>query len=121
VYRPTKYEYERFHPLRRLQIGRKFMGLAQRLADCHAKVEVNFMRRRILKLAMPFAVLVAGLMFSSPFSSAKPDYMKREQKSCTYCHNAPNKKDLNETGRCYAEHGHSLDKCDPKRPVDSAR
>lgn len=79
------------------------------------------MRRRIFKFAMPLAVLLAGLMLSSPFGSAKPDYMKREKKSCTYCHNAPNKKDLNDTGKCYAEHGHSLDKCDPKRPVGSAR
>ena len=70
---------------------------------------------RIFKIAMPSAILVGGLILSSPFSFAKPDYMKREQKPCTYCHNAPNKKDLNEVGKCYAEHGHSLVNCNPKK------
>jgi hypothetical protein len=78
------------------------------------------MRRRILNIAMSFGVLIGGLIVSSPFSSAKPDYMKREKKTCVYCHNAPNKNSLNDMGKCYAEHGHSLDRCDPKRPVGSA-
>lgn len=78
------------------------------------------MPRRILNIALSFAILIGALLVSSPFSSAKPDYMKREKKSCTYCHYAPNKKSLNDIGKCYAEHGHSLDRCDPKRPVGSA-
>ena len=75
------------------------------------------MTRRVLKIAMPFAILTVGLILSSSFSLAKPDYMMREKKSCVYCHNAPNKRDLNEVGKCYAEHGHSLEQCDPKRRV----
>jgi hypothetical protein len=78
------------------------------------------MLRRFSRFAAPIAVLVAGLLLSSPFSSAKPDYMKRENKACTYCHNAPNKRSLNDIGKCYAEHGHTLDKCDPKRQVGAA-
>jgi hypothetical protein len=70
---------------------------------------------RLVKVAMPAAILVGGFLASSPFSFAKPDYMKKEQKACTYCHNAPNKKDLNEVGKCYAEHGHSLENCNPKK------
>ena len=70
---------------------------------------------RLVKLAMPSVILAGGFLVSSPFSFAKPDYMKKEQKACTYCHNAPSKKDLNEVGKCYAEHGHSLDNCNPKK------
>jgi len=77
------------------------------------------MRGRVLKIAMPFAVLVGGLMLCTPFSVAKPDYMKRENKPCVYCHNAPNKRDLNEVGKCYAEHGHSLERCDPTKKAVS--
>lgn len=75
------------------------------------------MSRLILKIAMPVAVLMAGLMLSSPSSLGKPDYMKKEKKVCTYCHIAPDKRDLNEIGKCYAEHGHSLEQCNPKKRV----
>ena len=68
-----------------------------------------------LKFAMPAAILVGSLLLSSPFSFAKPDYMKKEKKPCTYCHIAPSKRELNEVGKCYAQHGHSLDSCDPKK------
>jgi hypothetical protein len=70
---------------------------------------------RLVKVAMPSVILAGGFFVSSPFSFAKPDYMKREQKACTYCHNFPSKKDLNEVGKCYAEHGHSLESCKPKK------
>jgi hypothetical protein len=75
------------------------------------------MLRRFLKFAAPTIIFMAVLLVSSLSSQAKPDYMKRENKACTYCHNAPNKKSLNDIGKCYAEHGHTLDKCDPRRPV----
>jgi len=67
------------------------------------------------KFAMPAAILIGSLLVSSPFSFAKPDYMKKEKKACTYCHIAPSKRDLNDVGKCYAQHGHSLENCDPKR------
>ena len=70
---------------------------------------------RSVKVVVPAAVLIGGVFASSPFSFAKPDYMKKEQKACTYCHDALNKRDLNAMGKCYAEHGHSLEKCNPKR------
>lgn len=74
---------------------------------------------RILGIAMPFAILMGGLILSTPSSNAKPDYMKKEKKHCTYCHNSPSKAGLNETGKCYAEHGHSLEQCAPKKRVES--
>jgi hypothetical protein len=69
----------------------------------------------LIKIAVSSAVLAAGLMLSTPISFAKPDYMKKEKKACTYCHNAPSKKELNEVGKCYAEHGHVLDNCSSKK------
>lgn len=77
------------------------------------------MSKSIWKLLFPFAALLAGLVCSPPYSVAKPDYTKKEKKGCTYCHNAPNKKDLNEVGKCYAEHAHSLEHCNPKKIVGS--
>ena len=70
---------------------------------------------RLIKLAIPAAVLAGGFLLSSQLSVAKPDYFKKEKKACTYCHVAPNKKGLNEVGKCYAEHGHTLDNCKPNK------
>jgi len=70
---------------------------------------------RLTRWVLPPVLLAAGVMLFSPISLAKPDYMKKEKKSCTYCHVAPDKKGLNEVGKCYAEHGHSLDQCKPQK------
>lgn len=70
---------------------------------------------KLIKITLSSAALVAGLMLSSLPSSAKPDYMKKEKKTCTHCHSLAGKKELNEVGKCYAEHGHTLDTCGPKK------
>ena len=67
-----------------------------------------------LKITMAFVIVLGGLIVSSPFSFGKVEYTKKEKKSCTVCHVAANKKDLNEVGKCYAEHGHSLEGCEKK-------
>lgn len=53
--------------------------------------------------------IVSGSMIS--VSSAKPEYAKKEGKSCKYCHVAAGKPDLNDIGKCYKDHDHSLEKC----------
>ena len=73
------------------------------------------MSKRLIKIGVPAALVAGGLMLSSPFSFGKTEYTKKEGKGCTYCHVAAGKKDLNEIGKCYAEHGHSLDACAPKK------
>ena len=60
------------------------------------------------------AVIAGGLMISTPFTYGKAEYTKKEKKGCTYCHTAQGKKDLNDVGKCYAEHGHSLEGCESK-------
>jgi hypothetical protein len=72
------------------------------------------MLNRILKIGVPFAIILGGLIMSSQFSFGKAEYTKKEGKGCTYCHTAVGKKDLNDVGKCYAEHSHSLDGCAPK-------
>lgn len=72
------------------------------------------MRKLILKIAVPSAVVLGGLMVTS-LSFGKAEYTKKEKKGCTYCHVAQGKKEVNETGKCYAEHNHSLEGCEPKK------
>lgn len=72
------------------------------------------MTTRLFKIGLPAAVVLGGLLLSIPSSFAKTEYMKKEGKTCTYCHVAAGKKDLNDVGKCYAEHDHSLAACAPK-------
>ena len=73
------------------------------------------MSKLLLKLSVPTIIFLGGLIVYSPFSFAKTEYTKKEGKGCTYCHTAAGKKDLNDVGKCYAEHGHSLADCAPKK------
>jgi hypothetical protein len=65
-----------------------------------------------LRIALPMALIVGGMMVSTQFTLGKAEYTKKEKKGCTYCHTAAGKKDLNDIGKCYAEHGHSLEGCE---------
>jgi len=64
---------------------------------------------KFVKAACPLLILLAGVVASSTASFAKPEYTKKEKKACTYCHTTANSKALNEAGKYYAEHGHSLE------------
>jgi hypothetical protein len=72
---------------------------------------------RALKLTVPAAILMSGFILCTTASFGKPEYMKKESvKSCTVCHSKIEAKEampknLNETGKCYAENDHSLAKC----------
>lgn len=72
------------------------------------------MRKLILKIAVPSVVVLGGLMLTS-LSFGKAEYTKKEKKACTFCHVAQGKKELNATGKCYAEHDHSLEGCETKK------
>ncbi len=69
---------------------------------------------RTLKLAVPAAVLILGLAASTTVSFGKPEYAKKEKKTCTYCHVKAGSKDLNEAGKYYKDHDHSLQGYTPK-------
>ncbi len=53
--------------------------------------------------------LISGSMIS--ISTAKPEYAKKEGKGCKYCHVTAGKPELNDTGKCYKDNNHSLEKC----------
>jgi hypothetical protein len=65
---------------------------------------------RLLKVLFASAILSGSLL---TLATAKPEYAKKEGKSCTYCHVTMGKPDLNDTGKCYKENNHSLEKCKP--------
>jgi hypothetical protein len=71
---------------------------------------------RTLKLALPAAILTAGFLVCNISSYGKPAYAAKEKKQCIFCHEKadPTHKDvmaknLNEAGKYYAAHDHSLD------------
>jgi hypothetical protein len=71
---------------------------------------------RTLKVAVPAAILMAGILFCTSMGYGKPEYAKKENAKCVTCHSKVEAKDamaknLNETGKCYAANDHSLAKC----------
>jgi hypothetical protein len=64
---------------------------------------------KALKFAVPMLPLVAGLLFNSAASFAKPAYAKKEAKTCTFCHVKAGSKDLNAAGNYYKDHNYSLE------------
>ena len=60
---------------------------------------------RLLKVLFAVSVL-SGVLLS--VATAKPEYAKKEGKTCTYCHVKMGSKELNDAGKYYKEHDHSL-------------
>jgi hypothetical protein len=63
---------------------------------------------------LPGMILLLGVIVCSTFSFAKPEYTKKEKKACTFCHESAKSKELNEAGKYYKEHNHSLEGYQPK-------
>lgn len=72
------------------------------------------MLTKLAKYSLPALLILTGFGLSTRTSYAKPEYSKAEKKGCTFCHVAAGKKDLNDTGKCYSEHNHSLAACTAK-------
>ena len=64
---------------------------------------------RPLKIAVPASILAAGLLVPVVPVHGKPEYAKSEKKSCITCHVKTGAKELNDVGKYYKEHNHSLD------------
>jgi len=65
--------------------------------------------------AIPAFVLLLGAFVGSTISYGKPEYTKKEKKACMYCHVKANSKELNDAGKYYKEHDHSLEGYQPKQ------
>jgi hypothetical protein len=61
---------------------------------------------RLLKVLVALTVITGSLL---TLATAKPEYAKKEGKACTYCHVKAGQKDLNDAGKYYKEHNHSLE------------
>jgi len=48
-----------------------------------------------------------GLTLAAQSAFAKPEYTRKTSKDCSYCHQPPGY-NLNEAGKYYADHNHSL-------------
>ena len=57
---------------------------------------------------------VVALLFV-PFTAGTPEYSKKENKQCAYCHTAVGKPDLNDAGKYYKDH-HTLDGYRDQKP-----
>ncbi len=64
---------------------------------------------RTYKFAIPVAVLMSGFFLCTSLSFGKAAYTKTEKKGCTFCHVSAGSKDLNEAGKYYKDHNHSLE------------
>jgi hypothetical protein len=49
------------------------------------------------------AILAGVTLLFLPFAAATPEYAKKEEKQCVFCHTAVGKPDLNEAGKYYKE------------------
>ena len=62
-----------------------------------------------MKLVKILIVSSLSSVFVLPLLTAKPEYSKKEGKPCTFCHVKAGSKDLNDAGKYYKEHDHSLE------------
>jgi len=65
--------------------------------------------RTIWKSAVALVVLSGGLWVGVQPGYAKPEYSKKEKKGCTFCHVTMGKPELNDAGKYYKDHDHSLE------------
>ncbi len=59
-----------------------------------------------LRVLIALAVLGGSIL---SLATAKPEYAKKEGKTCTFCHVKMGSKELNDAGKYYKEHNHSLE------------
>lgn len=65
-----------------------------------------------------FVAAIAGGFFLS-LANAKPEYAKKEKKNCTFCHVKMGSKELNDAGKYYKAHDHSLEGYKAEMPKKS--
>ena len=65
-------------------------------------------------------ILAAGCLFFAKQSPAKPDYTRRTNKECEFCH-PPNSRELTEAGRYFQQHKNSLVGYVPREQADQGK
>ena len=74
------------------------------------------MSRRQVRIAAGMAI--ALVVLSGPAALAKPEYTRKTTKGCPFCHQPPGY-NLNDAGKYYADHGHSLKGYEAPKPRPS--
>ena len=64
---------------------------------------------KLLKAVIALVILALGLTLTTKPSFGKPEFSKKEKKGCTVCHVKMGSKELNEAGKYYKAHNHSLE------------
>jgi hypothetical protein len=62
----------------------------------------------VKKILRALAITGAVALLFVPFAVGTPEYSKKENKQCAYCHPAIGKPDLNDAGKYYKDH-HTLE------------
>jgi hypothetical protein len=62
----------------------------------------------VKKLLRALAILTGVTLLVAPLGVSTPEYSNKENKQCVYCHTAKGQKDLNDAGKWYKDHDHSL-------------
>ncbi len=59
-----------------------------------------------LRIILPAAILMGGMLICATGSYAKPEYTKQTKKACNYCHVNAQKapKELKDAGKYFQEH-----------------
>jgi hypothetical protein len=63
--------------------------------------------RQILGVVLGAGAIAMALVLDARPASAKPEYTRKTSKDCSYCHQPPGY-NLNDAGKYYADHSHSL-------------
>jgi hypothetical protein len=63
---------------------------------------------RCLALIVPASLVTAAILFTPAISVAKPEYSRRTKKECGFCH-PKDSWDINDAGKYFRDHQHSLE------------
>lgn len=67
------------------------------------------------KIIRALAIIGGVAILFAPFAVGTPEFAKKENRQCVYCHTAIGKPDLNEAGKYYKDHK-TLDRYQEKKP-----
>ena len=71
--------------------------------------------RRCFELLLAAGIFSGAFFLSSSIGDAKPEYARRTQKECSFCH-PPDSWNLNEAGKYFRDHHYSLQGYVPPKP-----
>jgi hypothetical protein len=58
----------------------------------------------VIKILRALTITAIVTFLFVPFSIGTPEYSKKENRQCVYCHTGVGKPDLNDAGKFYKEH-----------------